>query len=374
MDIMDQETIDKVSTILSKHHNVSTSVKAGDFEPITAGYSNEVYKLVAGGEKFVLKKKVNKLAFQAFEKSELKAHEVLYAQGFGPEGLFEDDDLCIEHFVENRALAPEEARTLPVLLSCFHQVALFSRAFMRPEVEHRFSNPHKCLLSVIIDCEQGLEKATQKVREICGLPGNELYQANSLQILQFLEQEAVTDFAMQFRQSLDHGPMFICHNDAHPGNILVKPDGSLMLLDYEFAAYSPIGWDLAVYFVEMCYSRDEKTGHFSVQNTLPNRQDRELFFKSYLLSLNGGIQERNIFPQNLIDYIRAGKFDYLIDLDLHTKLSSDEYFYGMAAAVNLMFIISGLSSLKQPVSAELLAYRLRKIELQRLLNNIIKEL
>jgi thiamine kinase-like enzyme len=49
-----------------------------------------------------------------------------------------------------------------------------------------------------------------------------------------------------------------CFNDPMPGNFMIGQDGSIMLIDYEYASMNDRCYDLGIWFGEMFYTRDQE--------------------------------------------------------------------------------------------------------------------
>lgn len=52
--------------------------------------------------------------------------------------------------------------------------------------------------------------------------------------------------------------MVFSHNDLLIGNILVKPDNSIVFIDYEYSCYNYETFDFGNYFLESMYDYDVK--------------------------------------------------------------------------------------------------------------------
>jgi thiamine kinase-like enzyme len=73
-----------------------------------------------------------------------------------------------------------------------------------------------------------------------------------------------------------NSPTVFCHNDIHAGNFLVEePSKKLILIDFEYSAHGPRGFDLANFFCEFA-------GFECDYSLLPDKTTREVFYEIYL--------------------------------------------------------------------------------------------
>ncbi|MFA5007534.1 MAG: choline/ethanolamine kinase family protein [Candidatus Izemoplasmatales bacterium] len=57
----------------------------------------------------------------------------------------------------------------------------------------------------------------------------------------------IRDRFLSFRAALDGGPRVFCHNDAQTSNFILKPDGEILLVDWEFGGNNDPLYDVACY-------------------------------------------------------------------------------------------------------------------------------
>ena len=65
------------------------------------------------------------------------------------------------------------------------------------------------------------------------------------------------------------------HNDLHAGNIVVNPSGALKLIDWEYAALGPPGFDMAVFLSQTCMNPAAREGFFSAYEAAGGQSMRE---------------------------------------------------------------------------------------------------
>ena len=71
------------------------------------------------------------------------------------------------------------------------------------------------------------------------------------------------------------------HNDIHFNNIIVKPDKSIFLLDFEFSSEINIAYDIANHFNEWMYKYENDWYNYD-KKLFPNKQQQIEFCKNYL--------------------------------------------------------------------------------------------
>ncbi|CAL0300673.1 unnamed protein product [Lupinus luteus] len=76
-----------------------------------------------------------------------------------------------------------------------------------------------------------------------------------------------------------------CHNDLQYGNIMMDEETrSITLIDYEYASYNPLAYDLANHFCEMVADYHSDTPHILDYTKYPELEERQRFIRIYLSS------------------------------------------------------------------------------------------
>ncbi|CAK7336460.1 unnamed protein product [Dovyalis caffra] len=86
------------------------------------------------------------------------------------------------------------------------------------------------------------------------------------------------------------GDQFIgfCHNDLQYGNIMIDEETrSITIIDYEYASYNPIAFDIANHFCEMAADYHTDTPHILDYSKYPDLEERRRFIRIYLSSSGG---------------------------------------------------------------------------------------
>ncbi|KAH7366277.1 hypothetical protein KP509_18G070700 [Ceratopteris richardii] len=86
-----------------------------------------------------------------------------------------------------------------------------------------------------------------------------------------------------------------CHNDLQYGNIMMDDkDGSLTIIDYEYATYNPVSYDIANHFCEMAANYHSDTPHLLDFSKYPDVQERQRFIRAYLGSPDMDISQSRV--------------------------------------------------------------------------------
>ncbi|XP_022991265.1 probable choline kinase 2 [Cucurbita maxima] len=81
----------------------------------------------------------------------------------------------------------------------------------------------------------------------------------------------------------DHQTIGFCHNDVQYGNIMLDEETrSITIIDYEYANYNPIAFDIANHFCEMTADYHTDTPHVLVHTKYPGLEERKRFLQQYL--------------------------------------------------------------------------------------------
>ncbi|XP_019438839.1 PREDICTED: probable choline kinase 2 [Lupinus angustifolius] len=90
-----------------------------------------------------------------------------------------------------------------------------------------------------------------------------------------------------------------CHNDLQYGNIMIDEETrSITLIDYEYASYNPIAYDLANHFCEMTANYHSDNPHVLDYSKYPGLDERQRFIHNYLSSQ--GKKPSNIEVEQLV--------------------------------------------------------------------------
>ncbi|XP_074576409.1 putative choline kinase 2 isoform X2 [Curcuma longa] len=76
-----------------------------------------------------------------------------------------------------------------------------------------------------------------------------------------------------------------CHNDLQYGNIMMDEEfKQVTIIDYEYASFNPVAYDIANHFCEMAADYHTQTPHVLDFNKYPDVEERKRFVQTYLTS------------------------------------------------------------------------------------------
>lgn len=349
------------------------------------GFSNEVYKVVvkyvayriatkaetitnweSQESIFILKKKPKESPHHQFLKGFRKIKQFLAKNKFGPAVLYEDDDILIEDFIPSETCTAQEFTDPAILLPSVFQLAQFSRNFMQNLSDFGSPDSYSTLLDRIIG-----EGAIDKCLEIL-----EALQAHDPDYFpipdSYVEKiQAFFNFEFELRhlckdiEALHHTMYIVCHNDFYWLNVLKRSDSNgFMLIDYEYAGWNPIGWDLANYFLERNFVYEEATNQMVFKSNMPTNQDIASTVHFYLLALRGEIDFSQATDSSILMQIASGKFARANDLEFLERYASPSYFFRLMLAINSMWIIFLTLHLKEDPGWPVHDYLLMRIDTQ----------
>ncbi|XP_057976304.1 probable choline kinase 2 [Malania oleifera] len=104
-------------------------------------------------------------------------------------------------------------------------------------------------------------------------------EANAFR-LDAIEEEI---FLLEKELSRDHQHIGFCHNDLQYGNIMMdEKTRSITIIDYEYASYNPVAYDIANHFCEWAADYHTETPHILDYNKYPSLEERRRYLHAYL--------------------------------------------------------------------------------------------
>ncbi|CAH8363611.1 unnamed protein product [Eruca vesicaria subsp. sativa] len=86
-----------------------------------------------------------------------------------------------------------------------------------------------------------------------------------------------------------------CHNNLQYGNIMIDEITSdITIIDYEYASYNPVAYDIANHFCEMAANYHSDTPHILDYTLYPGKEERVRFIHNYLRSSGEDPREEEI--------------------------------------------------------------------------------
>lgn len=88
---------------------------------------------------------------------------------------------------------------------------------------------------------------------------------------------------LEQKLSGSHQAVGFCHNDLQYGNIMMDEETrSITIIDYEYASYNPVAFDIASHFCEMAADYHTDTPHILDYSNYPGLEERQRFLHNYL--------------------------------------------------------------------------------------------
>lgn len=193
---------------------------------------------------------------------EIRTFESISTHGYGPRLLGQFPEGRIEEFIHAKTLSasdlrdPEISSLIAVKMKEFHQLNISDSKI--PLLWPR------------------MQKWLIKAKSLCSEEEVKEFQ------LDILENEIDT---LEKELSQSHQVVAFCHNDLQYGNIMINEETkSVTLIDYEYASYNPIAYDLANHFCEWAANYHTDTPHVLDYNMYPDFEERKRFVQAYLNS------------------------------------------------------------------------------------------
>lgn len=235
---------------------------------LSGAMTNEVYQLnwpTKNGE--VIRKVLVRVYGEGVDvffnrDDEIRTFEFLSDHGQGPRLLGRFPDGRVEEFIHARTLRAGDLRD--------PEISALIAAKMREFHKLEIPGPKNVLL-------------WERMR-------NWLSQANRLCSPQDAKEFGLDTLAEEIRMlekqlSRDCQNVGFCHNDLQYGNIMMDEESrSITIIDYEYASYNPIAFDIANHFCEMAANYHSETPHVLDYSKYPGLEERQRFVYNYLSS------------------------------------------------------------------------------------------
>ncbi|XP_021737637.1 probable choline kinase 1 [Chenopodium quinoa] len=249
---------------------------------LNGAMTNEVFQILWPNDKNDLNRKVLVRIYgegvEVFfnRDDEIRTFENLSHHGQGPRLLGRFSDGRVEEFLHARTLTAEDLRD-PEISSL---IAGKMREF------HGLDMPGT--KTVIL--WNRLRRWLRKAKSLCSLADIKEYGLDTLDDeIQLLEKELTQD----------DQEIGFCHNDLQYGNIMMDEQTKLVtLIDYEYASYNPIAYDLANHFSEMAANYHTDQPHILDYTKYPDEEERRRFVVAYLNSSGDDICDSEV--ENLL--------------------------------------------------------------------------
>ncbi|KAI3686041.1 hypothetical protein L1987_79711 [Smallanthus sonchifolius] len=208
---------------------------------------------------------------------EIRTFESISTHGHGPRLLARFPEGRVEEFIHAKTLSACDLRD--------PDISTLIAAKMR---EFHVLNMPGSKTAVLWE---RMRKWLIKARNLCSQEHTKEFQ------LDILESEIDT---LENKLSKHQHDVAFCHNDLQYGNIMINDKTrTVTLIDYEYASYNPVAYDLANHFCEWAANYHTDRPHVLDYNMCPNLEERKRFVQSYLSSK--GNQPRDTEVDQLID-------------------------------------------------------------------------
>ncbi|KAG0614076.1 hypothetical protein M758_6G149800 [Ceratodon purpureus] len=106
-----------------------------------------------------------------------------------------------------------------------------------------------------------------------------------------------------------------CHNDLQYGNIMLsEKDDSVTLIDYEYASYNPVAFDIANHFCEMTADYHSDEPHVLHPELFPRDEEQDRFLRAYLEASGDAVSQADV------DKLREEVKEFVLASHLHWVL------------------------------------------------------
>ncbi|KAL8058324.1 hypothetical protein ABFS82_03G010300 [Erythranthe guttata] len=193
---------------------------------------------------------------------EIQTFKSLSGHGYGPKLLGQFCEGRIEEFIHARTLSSTDLRN--------PEISALIAAKMREFHNLDISGSKDIILW------NRMRNWLGEAKKLCSLDQANEYQFEKLENeINSLEREI----------SRDDQETGFCHNDLQYGNIMINDKKKFItIIDYEYASYNPVAYDIANHFNEMAADYHTDTPHILDYTKYPGLEERRRFIKQYLSS------------------------------------------------------------------------------------------
>nr|CAD1829855.1 unnamed protein product [Ananas comosus var. bracteatus] len=210
---------------------------------------------------------------------EVRTFECISRHGQGPRLLARFPNGRIEEFIHARTLSAADLRD--------EKISALVAAKLREFHDLDMPGPKK------IQLWNRLRNWLRAARSLCPPEEAEEY------CLDIMEEE-ITDLENEF--SGQNQRIGFCHNDLQYGNIMIDEETSLVtIIDYEYASFNPVAYDIANHFCEMAANYHSEKPHILDYTKYPGFEERKRFVETYLSS--SGEEPDDTELENLLETI-----------------------------------------------------------------------
>ncbi|KAG6523805.1 probable choline kinase 2 [Zingiber officinale] len=255
--------------------------RAIEVVPLKGAMTNEVYQIEWLSQGPYPRKVIVRLYGEGVDvffdrNEEIRTFEFMSRHGQGPRLLDRFSNGRIEEFIHARTLSavdlrdPQISALIALKLREFHDLDMPG-----PKTILLWNRMRKWLKVAKSFC------AGADAQEFC---------------LDALEKEITT---LENEITREEQRICFCHNDLQYGNIMIdETTGVVTIIDYEYASYNPVPFDIANHFCEMAANYHTETPHILDFTRYPDFEERKRFVEIYLGSSGEQVEDAKV--ENLL--------------------------------------------------------------------------
>ncbi|PKU86918.1 probable choline kinase 2 [Dendrobium catenatum] len=240
--------------------------RALEVVPLKGAMTNEVFQIrwpVAGEEKSrnVLLRMYGEGVGHFFDRAnEIKTFEFMSRHGHGPRLLACFPNGRVEEFIHAKTLSAADLRDVEISALIASKLREFHDLNMTgPNTVHIWDR---------------LRNWLNAARRLCS------YEEIKAINLDMIEKEISS---LENDLSGKEERIGFCHNDLQYGNIMIEEETKMLtIIDYEYASFNPIAYDIANHFCEMAADYHTETPHILNYNKYPDHEEQKRFVQIYL--------------------------------------------------------------------------------------------
>ncbi|XP_057993800.1 probable choline kinase 1 isoform X1 [Hevea brasiliensis] len=255
-----------LQSVASEWGDVVDNMDSLQVIPLKGAMTNEVFQInwpTKSGD--VIRKLLIRIYGEGVEvffkrDDEVRTFECMSRHGQGPRLLGRFADGRVEEFIHARTLSAADLRD--------PEISALVAAKMREFHDLDMPGPRSVLLWT------RMRNWLAEAKSLCSAKDAQKFQLNNLEgEISMLEKWL----------SQDDQDIGFCHNDLQYGNIMMDEDTrSITIIDYEYASYNPVAYDIANHFCEMVANYHSETPHILDYSKYPGLEERRRFVYAYL--------------------------------------------------------------------------------------------
>ncbi|KAK7391210.1 hypothetical protein VNO78_19622 [Psophocarpus tetragonolobus] len=262
------EIMEVLASVASDLGDVIDDVNTLQVIPLNGAMTNEVFQInwptKNGGEVTKVLVRLYGEGVEVFfdREEEIRTFECISKHGQGPRLLGRFTSGRVEEFIHARTLSAADLRDPEVSVLVASKMREFHKLHMpgakKVQIWHR------------------MRKWLGQAKSLCSPKDTKYFGLDNLdEEINILEKKL----------SEGYQEIGFCHNDLQYGNIMMDEETRLItIIDYEYASYNPIAYDLANHFCEMVADYHSDTPHVLDYNKYPELEERQRFIRIYLSS------------------------------------------------------------------------------------------